>query len=249
MNIPGGVVQRIDRPRRLGRPSRRPTRVVVDALRPLDTPQYASPDDRRLTIGTPAVPPPSELQETIAAWPRPTTAATPTSTSGRWCRAPTARRPSCGSGITDHAQDALGDIVFVQLPEVGDEVGPGTPIGEVESTKSVSDIYAPVAGVVAAVNDAPRRRAGDDQRRSVRRGLARRDQRAGRGRRPDRRPARRRRLPGAGRRVLTGAAGRPGDGGDHYDLAEAPRTPGDRRGTTVPHPVRPVDPRADRLVP
>lgn len=56
-------------------------------------------------------------------------------------------------GITDHAQDALGDIVFVQLPEVGDEVTPGTPIGEVESTKSVSDIYAPVAGVVAAVND------------------------------------------------------------------------------------------------
>jgi glycine cleavage system H protein len=55
-------------------------------------------------------------------------------------------------GITDHAQDALGDIVFVQLPAVGDEVGPGTPIGEVESTKSVSDVYAPVAGVVAAVN-------------------------------------------------------------------------------------------------
>ena len=62
-------------------------------------------------------------------------------------------------GITDHAQDALGDIVFVQLPEVGDEVGPGSPIGEVESTKSVSDIYAPVAGTVVAVNttlaDAP----------------------------------------------------------------------------------------------
>src|SRR4051812_16747770 len=57
-------------------------------------------------------------------------------------------------GITDHAQDALGDIVFVQLPSVGDEVGPGTPIGEVEATKSVSDIYAPVAVVVAAVNDA-----------------------------------------------------------------------------------------------
>ena len=54
-------------------------------------------------------------------------------------------------GITDHAQDALGDIVFVQLPEVGDEVGPGTPMGEVESTKSVSDVYAPVPGVVAAV--------------------------------------------------------------------------------------------------
>ena len=57
-------------------------------------------------------------------------------------------------GITDHAQDALGDIVFVQLPAVGDQVGPGTPIGEVESTKSVSDVYAPVSGVVAAVNDA-----------------------------------------------------------------------------------------------
>jgi glycine cleavage system H protein len=56
-------------------------------------------------------------------------------------------------GITDHAQDALGDIVFVQLPEVGAEVGPGAAIGEVESTKSVSDVYAPVAGVVAAVNE------------------------------------------------------------------------------------------------
>jgi len=64
-------------------------------------------------------------------------------------------------GITDHAQDALGDIVFVQLPAVGDEVGPGTPIGEVESTKSVSDVYAPVAGTVVEVNgelaDAPQR--------------------------------------------------------------------------------------------
>ena len=57
-------------------------------------------------------------------------------------------------GITDHAQDALGDIVFVQLPAVGDEVGPGNPMGEVESTKSVSDVYAPVAGTVTAVNDA-----------------------------------------------------------------------------------------------
>ena len=57
-------------------------------------------------------------------------------------------------GLTDHAQDALGDIVFVQLPEVGTEVTPGNAIGEVESTKSVSDVYAPVAGVVAAVNEA-----------------------------------------------------------------------------------------------
>jgi glycine cleavage system H protein len=57
-------------------------------------------------------------------------------------------------GITDHAQDALGDIVFVQLPEVGEEVTVGTPIGEVESTKSVSDVYSPVAGVVTARNEA-----------------------------------------------------------------------------------------------
>jgi glycine cleavage system H protein len=57
-------------------------------------------------------------------------------------------------GITDHAQDALGDIVFVQLPEVGEEVTVGNPIGEVESTKSVSDVYAPVAGTVAARNEA-----------------------------------------------------------------------------------------------
>ncbi|MGY1710263.1 glycine cleavage system protein GcvH [Geodermatophilus sp. SYSU D00758] len=57
-------------------------------------------------------------------------------------------------GITDHAQDALGDIVFVQLPEVGADVAPGAPIGEVESTKSVSDVYSPVAGVVTAVNEA-----------------------------------------------------------------------------------------------
>ena len=57
-------------------------------------------------------------------------------------------------GITDHAQDALGDIVYVQLPAVGEEVTAGGAIGEVESTKSVSDVYSPVAGVVAAVNEA-----------------------------------------------------------------------------------------------
>ncbi len=55
-------------------------------------------------------------------------------------------------GITDYAQDALGDVVFVQVPEVGAEVAAGASISEVESTKSVSDIYAPVAGTVAEVN-------------------------------------------------------------------------------------------------
>ena len=57
-------------------------------------------------------------------------------------------------GITDHAQSQLGDVVFVQLPTVGDEVTAGAAVGEVESTKSVSDIYSPVAGTVSAVNDA-----------------------------------------------------------------------------------------------
>jgi glycine cleavage system H protein len=57
-------------------------------------------------------------------------------------------------GITDYAQDALGDIVFVSLPEVGGEVTAGDAVGEVESTKSVSDIYAPLSGRVTARNDA-----------------------------------------------------------------------------------------------
>lgn len=64
-------------------------------------------------------------------------------------------------GITDYAQDALGDVVFVQLPEPGTEVSAGATMGEVESTKSVSDVYAPLAGRVAEVNteltDAPQR--------------------------------------------------------------------------------------------
>lgn len=57
-------------------------------------------------------------------------------------------------GITDFAQDALGDIVFVTLPEVGAALEAGKPCGELESTKSVSDLYAPVAGTVTAVNPA-----------------------------------------------------------------------------------------------
>jgi len=64
-------------------------------------------------------------------------------------------------GITDYAQDALGDVVFVQLPERGARLEAGATFSEVESTKSVSDIYAPVAGTVVEVNteltDAPQR--------------------------------------------------------------------------------------------
>ena len=55
-------------------------------------------------------------------------------------------------GITDYAQDALGDVVFVDLPEVGTAVDGGSSISEVESTKSVSDIYAPVSGTISEVN-------------------------------------------------------------------------------------------------
>ncbi|HWG94255.1 MAG TPA: glycine cleavage system protein GcvH [Mycobacteriales bacterium] len=57
-------------------------------------------------------------------------------------------------GITSYAQDALGDIVFVTLPAVGAELAAGAAVGEVESTKSVSDVYAPLAGTVTAVNEA-----------------------------------------------------------------------------------------------
>ena len=64
-------------------------------------------------------------------------------------------------GITDYAQDALGDVVYVQLPEVGASVQAGDAVAEVESTKSVSDIYAPVSGTIVEVNadlaDAPER--------------------------------------------------------------------------------------------
>lgn len=56
-------------------------------------------------------------------------------------------------GITDFAQSALGDVVFVQLPDLGTGVQVGESFGEVESTKSVSDLYAPVSGEVVAVND------------------------------------------------------------------------------------------------
>jgi glycine cleavage system H protein len=57
-------------------------------------------------------------------------------------------------GITDYAQEQLGDIVFVQLPALGTAVTAGEPLGEVESTKSVSDLYSPVTGTVTARNDA-----------------------------------------------------------------------------------------------
>ena len=57
-------------------------------------------------------------------------------------------------GITSFAQDALGDVVYVSLPAVGDTVAAGDACGEVESTKSVSDLYAPLAGEVTAVNAA-----------------------------------------------------------------------------------------------
>ncbi len=62
--------------------------------------------------------------------------------------------PDGAIGITNHAQDSLGDIVFVELPNVGSEITAGKTFGTVESVKAVSDLYAPVSGTVTAVNDA-----------------------------------------------------------------------------------------------
>ena len=67
-----------------------------------------------------------------------------------WCRIQGNRAVV---GITDHAQDQLGDIVYVELPEVGDPVKKGESFGVVESTKAVSELFAPVSGKVVEVND------------------------------------------------------------------------------------------------
>lgn len=72
------------------------------------------------------------------------------STDHEWVRAEGNR---VTVGITDYAQDALGDVVFVQLPTMGESVAAGQSMSEVESTKSVSDIFAPVSGTVISVND------------------------------------------------------------------------------------------------
>ena len=71
-----------------------------------------------------------------------------------WVRVPGEAAGSARIGITDYAQEALGDIVYVSLPEVGDRIETGQPVGELESTKSVSDIYAPLTGEVVARNEA-----------------------------------------------------------------------------------------------
>lgn len=71
-----------------------------------------------------------------------------------WVRSPGEHPGAVRVGITDYAQDALGDIVYVSLPDVGATLASGSACGELESTKSVSDVYAPVAGEVVARNDA-----------------------------------------------------------------------------------------------
>ncbi|WP_183095421.1 glycine cleavage system protein GcvH [Nocardioides stalactiti] len=71
-----------------------------------------------------------------------------------WLRTPGEQPGSVRVGITDFAQDALGDIVYVSLPDVGATLTAGSACGELESTKSVSDVYAPVTGEVVARNDA-----------------------------------------------------------------------------------------------
>ncbi len=76
------------------------------------------------------------------------------SSEHEWVRSPGESDGSVRVGITHYAQDALGDIVYVSLPEVGAEVAAGDTVGELESTKSVSDVYAPVSGTVVARNEA-----------------------------------------------------------------------------------------------
>ena len=71
-----------------------------------------------------------------------------------WVRDPGEHDGAVRVGITDHAQQALGDIVYADLPDVGTTVQAAAPCGELESTKSVSDVYAPVSGRVVAVNEA-----------------------------------------------------------------------------------------------
>ena len=75
-------------------------------------------------------------------------------TEHEWLRSPGEHEGSVRVGITHFAQDALGDIVYVSLPAVGDSITAGESCGELESTKSVSDVYAPVSGEVVAVNAA-----------------------------------------------------------------------------------------------
>lgn len=70
-----------------------------------------------------------------------------------WVRSPGEAEGSVRVGITDFAQDALGDVVYVQMPAAGDKVTASDVVGEVESTKSVSDIYAPVTGEVVSRNE------------------------------------------------------------------------------------------------
>ncbi|MBO0846117.1 MAG: glycine cleavage system protein GcvH [Nocardioides sp.] len=70
-----------------------------------------------------------------------------------WVRTPGEAEGSVRVGITHYAQDQLGDIVYVSLPAVGDAVSAGSAVGELESTKSVSDVYSPVDGEVVAVNE------------------------------------------------------------------------------------------------
>ena len=76
------------------------------------------------------------------------------SSEHEWVRSPGETEGSVRIGITHYAQDALGDIVYVSLPEVGTEIAAGDTVGELESTKSVSDVYAPVGGKVVARNEA-----------------------------------------------------------------------------------------------
>ena len=117
--------------------------------------------------------------------------------SHEWLRAETDGTVTVG--ITDHAQAALGDLVFVELPAVGRQLKAGEACAIVESVKAASDVYAPIAGQVVAVNEALPGAPGSAERGCLRR-VAVQDQ--ARGRRGHHRDARRRGLRKADRRRL-----------------------------------------------
>ena len=137
-------------------------------------------------------------------------------------------------GITAHAQDELGELVYVELPDVGRKLAKEEACCVVESTKAASDVYAPIAGEVVAVNDALRGRAADRQREALRRRLAV----------PPEARQRRRRRTACSRLRTTPRRSRAEHEGQR--IARRERGGAVRRGRVPPSPHRPVGARGSR---
>ena len=146
MGIPGGVLDTLTAKGAHGTVITQDT-VQVTALHQVATPQYARPAPRPPRL--------ADRREPLAPEPTSEDPVIPDdlhyTAEHEWVKAVAG---GVRVGITDHAQEALGDIVFVTLPAPGTQVVSGQTLGEVESTKSVSDIYAPVSGEVLARNEA-----------------------------------------------------------------------------------------------